>query len=149
MAKGTSGVATMTQLCAASAMVVAAADLIAGADIAKRLKQVESKLDSLIRYRRIDQVSKLERIFTSAKELCFGPLSREKRWELWRLRGELRELRCTWRHELNDHLDQIKAPRQASWLDQIFTSQQTAGASPMVERHHERHKLRCVTTTST
>ena len=89
------------------------------------MKQVESKLDLLLQYRRIDQFAKLERIYTSAKELCSGPMSREKGWELWRLRGELRELRCTWRQELHNHLSQITDPKNDSWFESMFSSQQT------------------------
>ena len=121
--KGTGS--TLTTIGAASAAVVTAAHMIAGADIARRMKQVESKLDLLLQYRRIDQIAKLERIYTSAKELSSGRMDQDKCWELWRLRGELRELRCTWRQELHHHLSQITDPKNDSYFERMFSSQQT------------------------
>lgn len=126
MAKASGTAATVTRLGQAAAVVVTAAHLIAGADIARRMKRVEAQLDLLLQYRRIDQISKLERIYTSAKELCREPMSRDKCWELWRLRGELRELRCTWRHELQHHLNQIADPKEKHWLECMFTSRKTS-----------------------
>jgi len=98
--KGAPKANTLSRLSALSAMVVGAAHIVAGADIAKRLNQVEQKLDLLVAFRQIDKVAKLERIFTSAKELVSGPMNPNKRREMWGLRGELRELRIAWRLDL-------------------------------------------------
>jgi hypothetical protein len=114
------------QLAALSAAVIGAAHMIAGADIAKRLKQVGARLDLLIAYRHIDQMSTLERIYTAAKELIVGPLGEEERWEMWRLRNELRELRLAWRREFHHHLNLIEDPQQAGWFDRMFTFQKTS-----------------------
>jgi len=68
----------------------------------------------------------LERVYTSAKELLgSGPVSRDICWELWRLRGELRELRCSWRRELQHHLNLIDDPREAGWFKRMFSRQRT------------------------
>ena len=109
-----------------SAAVIGAAHLVAGADIGKRLKQVDSKVNLLLAYRRIDQMAKLERIYTSAKELGSGPMNRDKCWELWRLRGELRELRCGWRRELQHQMNLVDDPSTAPWLKRTFTRQKTS-----------------------
>jgi hypothetical protein len=56
-------VSTVTaRLATLSAAIVGAAHFIAGADLAKRLSRVESKLDLLLASRRIDQLARLERI---------------------------------------------------------------------------------------
>ena len=106
-----------------SAAVVGAAHIISGADIAKRLKLVDSKINLLLAYRRIDHMATLERIYTAAKELGSGPMSRDKCWELFRLRGELQELRFVWRREMQHHLMLIEDPKEAGWFKRKFTSQ--------------------------
>ena len=118
--KGAKVAKALPRLAALSAAVVGAAHIIAGADIAKRLKLIDSNVNLLLAYRRIDQAATLERIYTSAKELASGPMSRDTCWELWRLRGELRELRCTWRRELQHHLELIGDKKDFSWLARKF-----------------------------
>lgn len=112
---------TLSRVGALSAAIIGAAHIISGADIARRLKEVEAKIDLLIVYRRIDQMATLERIYTAARELISGPLGSEERWELWRLRNELRELRLAWRREFQHHLNLIEDPRDAGWVYRMFT----------------------------
>jgi len=107
----------------ASTIVVSAAHMIATADLARTLKLVDQKIDLLLAYRRIDQQAALERIYTAARELLAAPLDEMRRLEVWRLRGELRELRATWRSELEHHLLQIENPAEEAWIDRMFTSQ--------------------------
>jgi len=123
--KGVPAAKTLSRLGAMSSVVVGAAHIVSGADIAKRLKQIESKMDLLLAYRRIDQMAALERIYTSARELAGGRMSRDKCWELWRLRGELRELRIAWRRELQNHLMLVEDPQEAGWLRRMFTPQKS------------------------
>lgn len=118
----------LARLGALSTIAIGAAHIVAGSDISKRLKLVDSKLNLLLAYRHIDQVSTLERIYTAAKELASGPINREKCWELWRLRGELRELRFRWRRELQHHLLLIDNPQEAAWIKRMFTRQKTSDA---------------------
>jgi hypothetical protein len=80
--KGASNATRIAKMAALSSAVVGAAHIIASADIAKRLKILDSKVDALLAYRQIDQVVTLERIYTSAKELAFGLLDEHKRLEL-------------------------------------------------------------------
>lgn len=108
---------------AASAIIVSAAHMIATADLARTLRLVDQKLDRLLAYRRIDQDAALERIYTEARELLLQPLGELQRIEIWRLRGELRELRITWRRELEHHLQQIENPAEEAWISRMFTFQ--------------------------
>jgi len=114
------GAKAMVRLASLSTAIVGAAHIISGADIAKRLKEVDAKINLLLAYRRIDEMAALERIYTSARELSVAPLSPEKRWELWRLRGELRELRIRWRRELRHQLGLIEDPTSAAWYQKMF-----------------------------
>jgi hypothetical protein len=93
--------------------------------VARRLKRIESLLDHLVASRRIDQFARLERIYTSAKELVTAPMDRYAYWELWRLRGELRELRAVWRQELAYKLERIEDPNEAGWFKRMFTRQRS------------------------
>jgi hypothetical protein len=108
------------RLASVGAAVVGAAHIISGADIANRLKEVDAKINLLLAYRRIDQMAALERIYTSARELCVGMPSEESKTELWRLRGELRELRICWRRELQHQLGLIDDPNAAAWYQKMF-----------------------------
>jgi hypothetical protein len=107
-------------------VIVSAAHIISGADIARRLKQVEVKIDLLIAYRHIDQMAKLERIYGAAKESLALPLGSQERWELWHLRNELRELRVSWRKQFEHHLNLIDDPQQAGLLHRMFTTRRTS-----------------------
>lgn len=118
--KGAPLATTASRLAALSAVVVGAAHIVAGADIANRLKRVEKKINLLLALRRIDQEAKLERIFTSARELASGSMSPFKRSEMWRLRGELRELRLTWRRECEYNLRQIEDPKAGNRVVESF-----------------------------
>lgn len=119
-------VSTVTaRLATVSAAVVGAAHLIAGADLAKRLSHVESKLDLLLASRRIDQLARLERIYVSARELAFGGMDAVRQLEMWRLRGELRELRSSWRQDFRLKLERIEDPANAGWFQRTFTRQRS------------------------
>jgi hypothetical protein len=108
---------------AASTIIVSAAHMIATADLARTLRLMDQKLDLLLVYRRIDQNAALESIYAAAKELLAAPLGEAQQMEMWRLRGELRELRAGWRRELEHHLLQIENPAEEGWFDRMFTSQ--------------------------
>lgn len=104
------------RLAAISGVVVSVAHVISAADLAHRMKLMETKLDLLIAYRRIDQEAKLERVFYAARELCAGPISSDERQRLWQLRQELRELRIVLRKEWQRELEQI-AQQQVTGFD--------------------------------
>jgi hypothetical protein len=110
-------------LAAASTIVVSVAHIIATADLARTLRLVDQKLDLLLALRQIDQQAALERIYTAARELLAGPLDEVRRLELWRLRGELRELRSSWRREFEHHLVLVDDPAQKGWVERTFTRQ--------------------------
>jgi hypothetical protein len=117
-----SGRKAVAGVAAATTIVVSAAHMISAADLARTLKQVDQKLDLLLAYRRIDQAASLERIYTSVRELLASPLDEVRRMEVWRLRGEMRQLRATWRGELEHHLTEIKDPSKDAWFDWLVTS---------------------------
>ena len=114
-----------SKLATVSGAVVSAAHLIAGADLAKRMVQVESKLDRLLALHRVDQIAKLERIYISAQELAYQEMDKNRKFEMWRLRGELRELRSAWRQECSLKLSQIDDPQNYGWFKQLFSRQRT------------------------
>lgn len=116
------GVAKVGKVANVAAAVVGAAHLIAGADISKRLKSMDTKIDALLAGRRIDQFARLERVFTSAKELLALSETRNVSSELWRLRGDLRELRSIWRHECENMVAQIDGNR--GWFERQATADQ-------------------------
>ena len=119
------GARRLAKLASLSSMIVGAAHMIASADIAKKLSVIDGKLDAMIQYRRIEQVAELERIYTFARELASGPIDDIRCLELMRLRGDLRQLRATWRRELSFHLHGIEDPDKAHWMERTFTFRST------------------------
>jgi hypothetical protein len=135
--KGAKGAKAMACIASISTAIVGAAHIIAGADIAKRLKEVDAKINLLLAYRLIDQMAALERIYTSARELSAAPMSPEKSWELWRLRGDLRELRIRWRRELRHQLGLIEDPNSAAWYQKMFNWIEPIDRGPHSEIHQK------------
>jgi len=114
-----------SKLATVSGAVISAAHLIAGADLAKSMARIDSKLDRLLALHRVDQLAKLERIYMSARELAFRPMDKDSKLEMWRLRGELRELRSAWRQECSQKLSQIEDPDEATWYKRWFSRQRS------------------------
>ncbi len=131
------GAKAMARLASLSTAIVGAAHIISGADISKRLNEVDAKINLLLAYRHIDEMAALERIYTSARELSAAPLSPDKRWELWRLRGELRELRIRWRRELRHQLGLIEDPISAAWYQKMFNWIEPFDRGPHSEIHEK------------
>lgn len=125
----------LAKVASLSTMVVGAAHIISGADIANTLKEHGAKLDLLLEYRRIDQMAALERIYTAAQELFSGTMTPGKRDELWRLRGELRELRITWRREYEHMLIKVEDPQSAAWYRKMFGFIPPVEKGPFLEVH--------------
>ena len=137
MMKEARGAQAMAKLASLGALVVGAAHIIAGADIAKRLKAVDAKIDLLLAYRKIDQMAALERLYTSARELCRGEVTKEKQWELWKMRGELRELRTRWRREMRHEIELVKDPSQSDWFRTVFGWIEPVHKGPHQEAHQK------------
>jgi hypothetical protein len=123
MLKGSPTKSALSRLGAMSGTVIGAAHIVSGADIAKRLKIVDEKVNLLLAYRQIDHLARLERIYSAARELARGPITSDKQWELWRLRGELREMRCSWRRELEHRLSSIDDAESAPFLSRLLRRQ--------------------------
>lgn len=55
---------------------------------------------------------------------------------MWRLRGELRQLRSAWRRELQFHLSHIEEPVSAGWLERQFN----AVTGSVIDRESKAHR---------
>jgi len=80
-------------------LVVSAAHIISGQDLAKKLDKLSEKVDFLIEGRRIDQIAKIEGVYRQAKEILLLPQSHENQRDLHRLGRDLFEVRSAWRQE--------------------------------------------------
>lgn len=102
-------------------IALSAAHLVSGADLAKKLRRVEGKLDFLVAARRISQLSRLEAVFRQARELAHLPSTEATRWELHRLGRELFELRAEWRRELIHRLETLEHVQESGgWFFAFF-----------------------------
>jgi len=104
------------KIAALSAIVVSAAHLISGADLAKKMESISEGVDFLVAGRRIDQLAELEAIYAHTKAVLSEPLTDASIGELrWECR-ELTKLRSIWRRELEYHLQRIADPGERAWL---------------------------------
>ena len=103
------------RLAASWALVVSAAHLIAGVDVVKRLNEIDRNLSLLAQGRRIDQVSKLDRIYTESRSLLRGRIDTSVVQKLKTYRYETYELRKTWCREISHSLDSLNLPDRDWW----------------------------------
>ncbi|WP_157044903.1 hypothetical protein [Chloroflexus aggregans] len=88
---------------------MAAAHIIATADLVHRIEQTRQGVNWLITARRTDQWAKIEGIFYAARELCTRPIDGEAQRELWRMRHDLLELRIVLRREWQAKIEETTA----------------------------------------
>ncbi|MBO9311248.1 MAG: hypothetical protein J7465_03295 [Chloroflexus sp.] len=98
-------------------LVVSVAHFISTADLVKRIKNIDKKIDWLVAMRRIDQLAKYERIFVAARERCMRPIGEREQMELRRMRDELRELRTVLRREWEMAINQLEV--KPSWVNEL------------------------------
>ena len=80
--------------------VITVAHIISGADLAKKLNKLDSKVDFLVAAHRFDQLARLEGVYRQAKEILHLEQNGQTRLELHRLGRELFEVRSAWRREI-------------------------------------------------
>lgn len=109
------GPAKLLKAAELSSLVVSAAHVISGMDIARKLGEVNRKLERLLRLRKVDQLGKLERIYASAKERLNEGQTPDGVKEIRRYREEVRELRAIWRRELQQAITDAPDPSNKPW----------------------------------
>jgi hypothetical protein len=97
-AKGTISMAP--KLAQVFSLVVSAAHLIAGCDLSKRVKRIQTSVDLLVAGRQIDKESSLERYFLKARGELSRPLTNVSLGRLREIRYSLAQLRAGWRREI-------------------------------------------------
>ena len=102
-------------------LVVSAAHIISGQDLAKKLDKLSEKVDFLIEGRRIDQIAKIEGVYRQAKEILHLPQGHENQRDIHRLGRDLFEVRSAWRQEMMFHLKSApKAKKSENWIRESF-----------------------------
>lgn len=97
--------------------VVTAAHIISGADLAKKLNNLASKVEFLVAAHRIEQLSRVEGVYRQAKELMHLSQTDQTRIELHRLGRELFEVRSAWRREIVHHVGNLeKTEESKNWF---------------------------------
>lgn len=101
--------------------VLTAAHVISGADLAKKLNKLDSKVDFLVAAHRLDQMARIEGVYRQAKEILHLEQTDHTRWELHRLGRELFEVRSAWRREIAFHVGNLhKAEESQNWFMKRF-----------------------------
>jgi hypothetical protein len=101
---------------ALTAIVVSAAHMISGADIADKLRAVHRDVRFLVEARTNDKLGRLESIYAYTRELLAGPSSETATWELFRLTKEISEVRAQWRRDIHTKLREIEEPANKKGL---------------------------------
>lgn len=112
-------------------LIVGAAHIIAGYDNAKKLKQIDRKLDLVISHRSRDMVSELEAIYESIKE-ALASTDPQDVTHLQQLRFKLKRLRCSWMNQVEAALLDIENPANRGFLESFFSTKK--GTAKTIER---------------
>lgn len=127
LTKGTRVAANLT------VAAVTVAHIVSGADLAKKLQKLDSKVDFLVAAHRIDQLAKVEGVFRQARELVHLGLNEQRQAELHRLGRELFEVRSAWRREIAHHLGNLhRSEESANWLVGFFQGRTRKGKDAKV-----------------
>lgn len=114
-----------SKLAKLSNVLVNCAHIISGADVSKKIKLLDKKVEYLIAGRKIDQLSKIEANYNLARELLFYSLNGNDISTLKLLHKDNLELRSVWRREMELKLDKIEDPNNISWIKKRFSRQKT------------------------
>jgi hypothetical protein len=103
-----------------SALVISVAYMIASRDTLRRLRSIETSIESLLTGRRNDRIAKLECIYVKSGELLRTLPYGTRSHQLDNFRNELYELRVAWRREIERILSVAPDPSGrrawARWL---------------------------------
>lgn len=103
--------------------VITVAHVISGADLAKKLNKLDSKVDFLVAAHRIDQLARIEGVYRQAKQILNMEQNDHTRWELHRMGRELFEVRSAWRREISFHVGNLqKTDESQNWFLKRFQS---------------------------
>jgi hypothetical protein len=106
-----------------SSIIIGAAHIISGADVAKKVAQVGRNVQFLVQARQNEQIARLEAIYHSAQQILAEPLSEHARWELRRQMREIAEVRATWRRDLETKLQRVSDPNTAGFFHHYLRTQ--------------------------
>lgn len=108
-----------------SALAVSAAHIISGADLAKKLNEINGKLDLIIEDRTNELYSELEAILKYAIELKLLDDDEYSKNELRRLSKDIYKLRARWKLRLISRLNRIENEHDVSWIKKFFSREKT------------------------
>lgn len=113
----------MGKVASLSSMIVGAAHIISGADVAKKVGVVSRDVKFLIDARQNSQMARLESIFHAAQQILAAPLTEHAEWEIRRLMRQIAEIRATWRRDLETKLHHVNDPNSAGFFQAYFRTQ--------------------------
>lgn len=107
-------------------VIVGAAHIISGYDIAKKVSLIAKDVDLLLVHRNNDMVSELESIYETLQELDIQSLSRNETL-LRLLKTRLKALRNSWLREVTHSLSNLEDPNSANVIKKFFRNNKKAG----------------------
>lgn len=121
---------------ALGAMVVGAAHLISGADLAARMREMQRDVRFLVAARTHDKLGRLEAIYSHTRELLAGPRTPEIELELFRQTRDLAEVRAQWRRDVYAKLERIENPAEKTGFLNWIRNKVTDGSAKDAKKLH-------------
>jgi len=110
------------KLASLSSMVVGAAHIISGADVARKLAKVGRDVTLLVEAMHNSKMGKLEAIYHSAQQILAKPLTEHVQSEIRLQMREIAEVRATSRRDLETKLQRIANPHTGGFFQKYFTT---------------------------
>jgi|GEM_PF-5917957 len=104
--------------------VVNAANIISGADQAKKLKVINKKVDELLRRHDAELASRLEANYYLVKDILSSGEEVSQRAMLFGVRKELFELRANWRRIISARIESVEDPKD-NFFKRLLTTQKS------------------------
>ena len=113
------------KLASVSSMIVGAAHVISGADVARKLEDVRRDVKFLVEARKNTQLAELEAIFHKSKQRLAQPLTENGRTEIRDFNCKLVRLRAEWRRDLECNLNNVTNANKVGRLKRFFSRQRS------------------------
>jgi hypothetical protein len=117
---------TISKFAKVGNIIVGAAHIISGYDIAKKVSLIAKDVDLLLVHRNNDMVAELESIYETLQELNISSLSRNETL-LRLLKTRLKTLRNSWLREVTHSLSSLDDPNSANIIKKFFLSKKMGG----------------------
>ena len=117
---------TISKVAKVGNIIIGAAHIISGYDIAKKISLIAKDVDLLLLHRNNDMVAELESIYETIQELGLKSIERNETF-LRQLKTRLKTLRNSWLREVTHSLSSIDDPNSVNVIKKFFRNNTKTG----------------------